>query len=139
MGMAEPDHERGYSNEKGATFEEQLTDDMAGFYDDFEGFVKYAFEWGKGGLEDFDRPDLWQTPQRRRVGKKLKADPLATIREAISSGHGIGKTAEVAWIILWAMSTRPHLAGVVTANTTQQLTSKTWREVALWHKRLINR
>jgi hypothetical protein len=29
--------------------------------------------------------------------------------------------------------------GVVTANTMNQLRTKTWREVALWHKRLINR
>jgi len=36
------------------------------------------------------------------------------------------------------MSTRPHLNGVVTANTTTQLSTKTWRELALWHKRAIN-
>ena len=47
-------------------------------------------------------------------------------------------SAEVAWIILWAMSTRPHLNGVVTANTFPQLNTKTWRELALWHKRAIN-
>jgi hypothetical protein len=37
------------------------------------------------------------------------------------------------------MSTRPHLSGVVTANTTSQLNTKTWRELALWHKRAINK
>ena len=37
------------------------------------------------------------------------------------------------------MSTRPHLSGVVTANTMSQLSTKTWRELALWYKRLINR
>src|SRR5579863_1151123 len=111
---------------------------MGGFYDDFEGWAMYAFEWGKGDLIDFDGPDQWQRDQMKRVSAKIKKDPLTTIREALSSGHGIGKTAEVAWIILWAMSTRPHLAGVVTANTTMQLTTKTWRELALWHKRLIN-
>lgn len=47
-------------------------------------------------------------------------------------------SAETAWIILWAMSTRPQLAGWVTANTKAQLQSKTWRELALWHKRAIN-
>lgn len=48
-------------------------------------------------------------------------------------------STEVAWIILWAMSTRPHLAGWVTANTQAQLKSKTWRELAVWHKRAKNK
>lgn len=47
-------------------------------------------------------------------------------------------SAESAFIILWFMSTRPHCAGVVTANTQTQLRSKTWRELAVWHKRAIN-
>lgn len=122
-----------------AAFEAALTDDMGRFYDDFEGFVMYAFEWGKGDLKDSAGPDEWQRAQMRRVSSKIKADPVVTIREAIASGHGIGKTAEVAWIILWAMSTRPHLAGVVTANTMAQLSTKTWRELALWWKRAINK
>jgi hypothetical protein len=41
-------------------------------------------------------------------------------------------------VILWAMSTRPHLNGVVTANTQTQLETKTWRELSIWHKRAIN-
>jgi hypothetical protein len=36
------------------------------------------------------------------------------------------------------MSTRPHLAGVVTANTATQLETKTWRELSVWHKRALN-
>lgn len=47
-------------------------------------------------------------------------------------------SAEVAWILLWACSTRPHIAGWVTANTQAQLKSKTWRELAVWHKRAVN-
>lgn len=120
-------------------FEEQLTDDIAQFYDDFNGFVMYAFEWGKGELAEFDGPDAWQKRQQEEISARLKKEPMGNIRYAISSGHGIGKTAEVAWLILWCMSTRPHLAGVVTANTMSQLNTKTWRELALWWKRLINR
>ncbi len=124
-----------------AEFERQITHDIASFYDDFNGFVMYAFPWKEKGteLEDHDGPDTWQKEQQDRVSAKIKADPEGTIREAIASGHGIGKSAEVAWVILWAMSTRPHLAGVITANTTNQLNTKTWRELALWHKRMINR
>ena len=120
-------------------FESQLIDDMARFYDDPLGFVYYAFNWGYGELADQDGPDKWQAEVLESVSAKLKADPDCNIREATASGHGIGKTALTAWLVLWAMSTRPHLSGVVTANTMSQLSTKTWREVALWHKRSINR
>jgi hypothetical protein len=120
-------------------FEEELAEDIAEFYDDAAGFVYYAFAWGEGELADFDGPDKWQLEQLTRVSEEFKNDPETTIREAVASGHGIGKGTETAWIILWAMSTRPHLNGVITANTTTQLNTKTWRELALWHKRAINR
>jgi len=119
-------------------YEMELANDISEFYDDPFGFVCYAFPWGQGDLAEFDGPDKWQAEQLMRVGEKFKEDPEVTIREAVASGHGIGKSAEVAWVILWAMSTRPHLNGVITANTTTQLSTKTWRELALWHKRAIN-
>jgi len=121
-------------------FEEALAEDIAEFYDDPYGFIMYVFPWGvkDGPLEEYDGPDDWQAEQLIRIGEEFIKDPLTTIREATASGHGIGKSAEVAWIILWAMSTRPHLNGVVTANTLPQLNTKTWRELAVWHKRAIN-
>lgn len=119
-------------------FENELITDMTEFYDDPLGFVLYAFDWGKGDLEGHNGPDTWQAKQLMEIGKSIKDNPEVNIREAIASGHGIGKSTQVAWLILWAMSTRPHLNGVITANTTTQLTTKTWRELALWHKRSIN-
>lgn len=120
-------------------YEQELSSDIAEFYDDPYGYVMYAFPWGEEGpLQDHEGPDAWQRDQLMRVAVSMDEDPETTIREAIASGHGIGKSAEVAWIIMWAMSTRPELNGVVTANTTTQLTTKTWRELALWHKRAIN-
>ena len=123
-------------------YESELADFVAGFYADPLGFVLAAFPWGeKGGpLEAFpEGPDTWQREQLLGIAKQILGDPEGyTIREATASGHGIGKSTEVAWIILWAMSTRPHLSGVVTANTSNQLSTKTWRELALWHKRAIN-
>jgi hypothetical protein len=119
-------------------YEAALTDDIAEFYDDPVGYVMYAFPWGTGELKDHDGPDAWQRGQLEAMAEDLKRDPDATIRDATASGHGIGKTAEVAFLILWAMSTRPQLTGVVTANTMTQLNTKTWRELALWWKRAIN-
>jgi len=121
-------------------YEQSLHEDIAEFYDDPYGFVMYAFPWGLKGteLEDEDGPDDWQAQQLIRIGDAFRTNPKTTIREAVASGHGIGKSCQTAWIILWAMSTRPHLNGVITANTTVQLKTKTWRELALWHKRALN-
>lgn len=121
-------------------YERQLASDIAQFYDDFYGYVMYAFPWGQKGtdLENETGPDEWQREQMFTVSQKVQQDPLGTIQDATASGHGVGKSAEVAWLVLWMMSTRPHLAGWVTANTQSQLKGKTWRELAVWHNRAIN-
>lgn len=118
-----------------------LVEALGQFIYDPVGFVMAAFPWGQPGteLERMSGPDDWQLELLADVGERLTADPSTRIRSAVRSGHGVGKSTVTAWIILWAMSTRPHLSGVVTANTGTQLATKTWRELALWHKRLINR
>ena len=119
--------------------EQEMADDIASFYYDPLGYVQYAFPWGESGiLENETGPDDWQSEQMNRVSTEFQKDPNALIKEAISSGNGIGKTAQVAWLILWAMSTRPKLAGFVTANTENQLRTKTWADLKIWHKRAIN-
>lgn len=120
--------------------EKELAENIARFYDDPLGFVMFAFPWKQEGtpLAEHDGPDTWQISQMEYIAEFIKTRPLDILQDATASGHGIGKSAEVAWIILWAMSTRPHLNGVVTANTWPQLTTKTWRELAVWHKRAIN-
>lgn len=120
-------------------FDAAILEDMVKFYDDPVGFVYYAFRWGEGELAEETGPDTWQLDFLTDIHSKLKKDPDTNIRTAVASGHGIGKTATTAWILLWTMSTRPHLSGVVTANTMQQLSTKTWRELALWYKRAVNR
>lgn len=115
----------------------QLVDTIADTYADPLAYVLLAFDWGHGDLKEQTGPDDWQRDLLSRIGSSVLTVDQA-IREAVASGHGVGKTALVAWLVLWAMSTRPHLAGVVTANTANQLETKTWRELALWHKRAIN-
>jgi hypothetical protein len=72
-------------------------------------------------------PDAWQT--------EVLTSIVDNQRSAVASGHGIGKTALTSFIILWFMATRPYPQCVITANTKEQLTSKTWRELAKWNKR----
>lgn len=120
-----------------------LADEVAQFYYDPYGFVMWAFDWGHGELEGFNGPDTWQrelcaelntiTTERDFDGVSA-VDP---IRIAVASGHGIGKSAFTAWIILWIMATRPYAKGIVTANTSDQLRTKTWGELGKWKSRCI--
>jgi hypothetical protein len=59
-------------------------------------------------------------------------------RMAVASGRGIGKSALVSWIILWMLTTRLGATIIVTANTEQQLRSRTWAELGKWMTLSIN-
>ncbi len=122
---------------------DELLDKLADFHADFEGFVRWAFPWGEAGtaLEGFSGPEEWQVDQQRRISALLwKAGPEGcVIEEDVASGHGIGKSAEVSWAILWGLTTFPDTKGVVTANTDLQLRTKTWAELAKWHAMFIGK
>jgi hypothetical protein len=100
-------------------------------------FVMGAFPWlePSGPLSNDPGPEPWQ----RRVLEKVRDGlPLNhAIRLATASGHGVGKTALVSWLILWAISTCPDTRGVITANTETQLKTKTWAELGKWYHRFI--
>lgn len=120
--------------------EAALIDSVASFRHDPLGFVMFAFPWGEPNtpLVDEDGPEDWQAELLASVGLGL-TDLDEAIREATASGHGVGKSALVAWLLLWAMSTHEDTRGVVTANTENQLRTKTWPELAKWHRLLICR
>lgn len=118
--------------------EEKLISDIERFVYDPLGFVYYAYPWGSGILKDETGPDQWQADILNDIGKSMIVTENA-VQISVRSGHGIGKTALIAWIIHWFMSTRPHPQIPVTANTSAQLLMKTWREVAKWWKLSINR
>lgn len=122
--------------------EDALIESLAQFYDDPLGFVLFAFPWGERTLKD-QQPRQWQCDTLDRIGAEVQKrgfngkDPVDPVQMATASGHGIGKSALVSWIILWIMSTRPHSKGVVTANTNDQLRTKTWAELEKWHNLCI--
>lgn len=104
-------------------------------------FVLEAYPWQEPGpLQDHAGPDTWQLAFLTRLGEEVRARgfngvaPVAPIRFATSSGHGIGKSVMVAWLVDWIMSTRPHCQGTVTANTFTQLGTKTWASIQRWTK-----
>lgn len=126
---------------------DQVIEDLTSFTNDPLGFVLYAFPWGEAGgeLADKSGPEDWQVRVLSFIHDELMkgADFASTVQSAIrvarASGHGIGKSALVAWIILWAISTFEDCRGVVTANTEKQLSTKTRAELAKWHRLFIGR
>ena len=99
------------------------------------GFVYAAFPWGENELEG-QSPQEWQLELLEDIKNGLK-DINTVIREVRASGNGIGKSALVSWLILWAISTYEDTKGVVTANTDTQLRTKTWAELAKWYRLFI--
>lgn len=116
----------------------QLVEALAQFRRDPLNFVRFAFRWGEGDLTGMTGPEKWQEALLKDVREGLKT-PNEVIREAVASGHGIGKSAMVSWLILWAISTSPDTRGIVTANTATQLETKTWPELTKWYNRFIAR
>lgn len=117
-----------------------IADDVAKYYDDPLGFVKYAYPWRepRTSLENHDGPDEWQAEFLSDLGRETAkrgfrgAQAVLAVRMSVASGHGIGKSTLVAWIVNWIMSTRPHALGTVTANTFIQLQTKTWAAIRRW-------
>lgn len=134
-----------------------LAEDMGRFYADPLGFVMYAYPWHTDKsiqmvelVEPWASrygckfgPDKWACEFLDELGVKISergfdgVHAVDPIRESVVSGHGIGKSALVAWLVDFLMSTRPFSQGTVTANTAPQLRTKTWAQIVKWTKRCI--
>lgn len=120
-----------------------LAIEMGKLFSDPLGFVNFAYDWNHGDLKGFTGPDDWQAEYLDKLGYAIRqrnfdgVNAVHPIQMATSSGHGIGKSALTAWITGFIMSTRPFCKGVITANTSPQLRTKTWAEVQKWNKRSI--
>lgn len=137
------------------TKEAELASFIGSFWADPYGFVMAAFPWGleqlpdgtDNPLRDKKGPEPWQEELLKDLGQHIKSNAQLTDiglsaevwKSAIASGHGVGKSAMVAWLILFMMSTRVDTRGVVTASTQFQLEDKTWPELAKWYALLINK
>lgn len=131
----------------------QLAKELAKFYDDPLGYVMFCFPWDtdetiqqvklvepwKSQFGGEYGPDKWACGFLEEVGRQVKErafdgkSAVPALKFTTASGHGIGKSVMVAWLIKWIMDTRPFCKGVVTANTSEQLKTKTWAELAKWH------
>ncbi|MAE81429.1 MAG: terminase [Flammeovirgaceae bacterium] len=111
-------------------------------------FVMIAYPWGEQGtpLVNKKGPRKWQMEELVKIGKhnienqrriNEGLDPIP-YNFACSSGRGTGKTTLFAWIAHWAASTWVGCSVIMTANTEQQLRTRTWAELGKWHTMSIN-
>ena len=107
-------------------------------------FVKFIFPWAVKGtpLEYFEGPRKWQREVLQTITDHIKANKgevdFDTLRQAVSSGRGIGKSALVSWIVIWMLSTRIGSTTIVSANSESQLRSITWAEITKWLAMSLN-
>lgn len=136
-----------------ASKQRELAEFISQFYADPLGFVKAAFPWGQAFIYDESGiemrnplaektgPEPWQAELLEELGRHIRFNmqmdalgmEMLVWRSAVASGHGVGKSALVSWIILFMMATRVDTRAVVTASTQFQLEDKTWPELAKWH------
>ena len=116
-----------------------IIDGLAEFSADPLGFALWAFPWGEPGTALAARSlEAWQEGLLASVRDGLLT-PDQAIREATVSGNGVGKSALVSILILWATCTLEDTKGIVTANTETQLKTKTWAELGKWFNLFIGR
>lgn len=70
--------------------------------------------------------------------KQLMAMVGGKNHHTIRSGHGVGKSALLAWLILWFLFTHFPAKVPCTAPSAHQLNDVLWAEVAIWRRRLAN-
>ena len=101
-------------------------------------FVMLVFPWGVKGtpLEHFSGPRKWQRDVLQDIANHIKQNngkiDFDTLREAVASGRGIGKSALVSWLVIWMLSTRIGSTTIVSANSESQLRKVTWAEITKW-------
>lgn len=73
-------------------------------------------------------PEPWQTQALELVRDNS--------RIAIRSGHGVGKSAMLSWLVIWWLLTRSPAKVACTAPTSHQLETVLWGEIAAWVRKL---
>ena len=87
-----------------------------------------------------DDPNLFVSQLLKAEPQHWQANALNAIRDhdrvAIRSGHGVGKTALLSWLIIWWLLTHYPAKIACTANTSHQLSDVLWAEIQKWIKAL---
>lgn len=129
--------------------QENLIHQLGQFKYDPLGFVMTAFPWGEKGtpLEHYpDGPRKWQKRVLKKLGEHLRAQQrnidtkqdVTPLQLAVASGRGIGKSALYGMLSTFTLSCWWGATVIITANTENQLLTRTWPEVMKWYRMSIN-
>ena len=115
---------------------------------DLRKHVQFLYPWGQENtpLHHFKEPRRWQIEQLESISDQIKNNELLieigeepkVHNSAVASGRGIGKSTLTAWLNNWMMTSNLGATAITTANTEQQLKSRTWAEMGKWHTLAIN-
>ena len=87
-------------------------------------------------------PCKWVTDQFPAEPDEWQAESLTALANgkhiAVRSGHGVGKTAMLAWSVLWWLDTHEHPRVPCAAPTEHQLIDLLWPEMDLWLGRSVD-
>ena len=124
----------------------EITQALAEVWGDPEAYAELVFPWGQTGTVLEGRTlRAWQRSYLRELGEEIRGrgfnglDAVPPIRVSVASGHGIGKSALTAMLIMFVHDTCAHSRGVVTASTSAQLKARTWAELGKWRRLSLTR
>lgn len=122
----------------GANLDDEIVEAAAACQFDPQAWALFAWDWGHGELKDMNGPRAWQADINEEIRQHLNSENrYQPLQIAVSSGHGIGKSAQMGMIANWAMSCFGDCKIVVTANTETQLRTKTSPEIGKWFRSSI--
>lgn len=94
-------------------------------------------EWREGGPALFAKEALGAEPTEQQW--EASRAIVDRRRVSIRSGHGTGKSAFMAWAVLWFECCYFPCKVPCTAPTAHQLNDVLWAEIAKWHRKLKER
>lgn len=94
-----------------------------------KGVLRKLKEWRSSPLQ-FVTDCIQVTPSEQQIELLMAVKDGKRI--SVHSGHGSGKDASVAWVILWFLTTRPFAKIACTAPTAHQLSDILWSELSKW-------
>lgn len=88
-----------------------------------------------GNIERFAIEVVGVIPSDQQMELFASVSPSRS-RTSVASGHGTGKTAGIAIIVLWHQLCYPMSITLLTANDMDQLKATVWKEVGISHERI---
>lgn len=116
--------------------------------DDPLNFAYYAYPWGRPNtpFAGFTGPREWQIEELGLLGEHVRSQafaignelPARIWRAGYASGRGPGKSALLGMVSHWLLSTHIGATAIISANTENQLRSRTFPEFGVWFGAAIN-